>query len=205
VIFKKKRIKYVSRSALKLEFAIKKWPYLISNQICIDIGSSTGGFGEVLLKKCARKVYCVDLNYGQFSWNLRENKEIKNIERMNVMKIDSIVLKKRGKIISVDLSFISLLRVLPKIMSLMDYESSAYLLIKPQFEVLKKNNRRGIVYEKKIRKDSLQMILMCAGMLNLETKGVIKSNVVGVNGNMEYLAFFIKKNLLFPLEDCVFF
>ncbi len=92
---------------------------------------------------------------------------------------------------SIDLSFISLLRVFPRIIKFLDYKSNIYVLIKPQFEVLKKDIFKGIVNCKFLRKDVLQVILMSVKMLGLEIRGVMKSNMIGLNGNIEYLALFM--------------
>ena len=127
-------IPYVSRGGLKLEKALKVFPIDVKDKICIDCGASTGGFTDVLLKNGAKKVYSVDVGYGQLAWSLRQDERVVNMERTNIRYITSEQIPEELDIAVMDLSFISIKLVLPAVCALLKDGAELVCLIKPQFE-----------------------------------------------------------------------
>ena len=188
---KNKKTPFVSRGALKLKKAIEKWPVNIENTICLDVGASTGGFTEILLNKGAKKIFAVDVGYGQLAWKLRNDKRVINLERTNILHIKIDKIKPIPSIAVIDVSFISITNVLPKIINYLTSEAYIYTLIKPQFEVEKINiSKGGIVRNDYIREKIIKKIINYTKNLGLKNIGISKSPITGTKGNIEYIAAF---------------
>ena len=186
-------LKYVSRGGLKLEKALNVFEINLSNKICMDIGASTGGFTDVMLQTGAKKVYSVDVGHDQLDEKIKNNKNVVNLEGINIKDIDA---KDFNAIdfISTDVSFISILQVIPKIYELLKIKGNAVILIKPQFEVGKQNlNKNGVVKDIKIHKKILESIIEQINKEGFEILNLDYSPIKGPAGNIEYLLY-IEKN-----------
>lgn len=186
-------LKYVSRGGLKLEKAVNFFEINLNNKICMDIGASTGGFTDVMLQNGAKKVYSVDVGHDQLDEKLINNKKVINLEGTNIKDID---VKDFNTIdfISTDVSFISILQVIPKIYELLKIKGNAVILIKPQFEVGKQNlNKNGVVKDIKIHKKILENIIEQINKIGFEILNLDYSPIKGPAGNIEYLLY-IEKN-----------
>lgn len=186
-------LKYVSRGGLKLEKALNVFEINLKNKTCIDIGASTGGFTDVMLQNGAKKVYCIDVGHDQLDEKLKKNKNVVNLEGTNIKDINA---KDFNTIdfISTDISFISILQVIPKIYELLKIKGNAVILIKPQFEVGKQNiNKNGVVKDIKIHKKILEIIIEQINHTGFEVLNLDYSPIKGPAGNIEYLLY-IEKN-----------
>ncbi|MES2504384.1 MAG: TlyA family RNA methyltransferase [Myxococcota bacterium] len=180
---------YVSRGGLKLEGALKSWPTDVEGTICIDIGSSTGGFTDVLLKNGAALVYAVDVGTNQLAYELRINPKVKVFEKTHILKTPAGTFTPAPTIAVIDVSFISLKKVLPAALIHLTRPGTIYALIKPQFEVgPDKIEKGGIVKDIAAREQSRDEILALAANLGLKIIGHAESPIQGTDGNVEYLA-----------------
>ncbi len=175
---------FVSRGGLKLEHAIATWGGPIKDAICIDVGASTGGFTEVLLKNGAKKVYAVEVGYGQLAEKLRQDPRVISLERTNIL---DLTLDEKPEIAVIDASFISLEKILGYVVSLLAKDFVIYALIKPQFEVDPKFLRKGIVKDEAIHAQVVEKISDFIKNLGLKVLGVEKSPILGAKGNVEFL------------------
>ena len=186
-------LKYVSRGGLKLEKAINTFGITLKNKICADIGASTGGFTDCMLKNGAQMVYAIDVGHSQLSEELIKNKKVINLEGMNIKELDTSSIEKLD-FISSDVSFISEIYVLPKIYELLKIKGKAVVLIKPQFEAGSGNlNKNGVVKNIKIHQKVIQNIVMFANKIGFKIIDVTYSPIKGPAGNIEYLLY-IEKN-----------
>lgn len=188
--------KYVSRGGFKLEKAMKVFPINLENKITMDIGASTGGFTDCMLQNGARKVYSVDVGYGQLDWKLRNDDRVVNLERTNVRYITNEQVPDKIDFFSVDVSFISLKLVLPPARSLMADRAYAVCLIKPQFEAGKENvGKKGVVRDPKVHCDVVNSIVeFCIGN-GFDVLGLDYSPIKGPEGNIEYLIYLRKSDI----------
>lgn len=188
-------IPYVSRGGLKLESAIKHFSIDVKDKTAIDVGSSTGGFTDCLLQHGAKKVYCVDVGYGQLAWKLRTDARVHLIERMNIRYLEREKIPEDIDIAVIDVSFISLTKVMPKIIEFLKEEGEIIALIKPQFEVGKgEADKGGIVKDEEKRLRAVEQVRLNLESLPLTTQGIIQSPIAGSKGNIEYLIYLkIKK------------
>lgn len=186
-------IPYVSRGGLKLEKAIEYFNLSLKNKVCMDIGASTGGFTDCMLQNGAKKVYAIDVGYGQFDWKLRQDERVVLKERTNIRYVDNSDIGEMVDFISIDVSFISLKLVLPVAKKLLKEEGEIAALIKPQFEAGKeKVGKKGIVRDINVHKEVVSDIYnFCIG-LDLCVEDLTYSPIKGGTGNIEYL-FHIKK------------
>lgn len=194
-----KTLPYVSRGGLKLKGAIDAFKINLKDKICIDIGASTGGFTDCMLQEGAKFVYAVDVGYGQIAWKLRSDKRVKVIEKVNVKNCTKEEIFNTGELennampefLSMDLSFISIKKVLENVLNFTTKQAEMVLLIKPQFEAEKNQIQKGgIVKDEKIHNKIIEDIKAFATSLSLETLGVIKSPIQGAKqGNTEYLIY----------------
>jgi len=185
--------KYVGRGAVKLEKAINFFNLNVKNKICADIGASTGGFTELLLLNGAEKVYAVDVGHDQLHQSLRDNEKVVNLEGINFRYAQAKLFKEKIDIITVDVSFISLSILMPKIVEISHDHSEIVVLIKPQFEAGKQNvGKTGIVKDKKVHLFVLNNLNECIVSNNLFIDNITFSPVKGGNGNIEYLALLKK-------------
>lgn len=179
---------YVSRGGLKLEQAIQNWPSPIEDAICLDVGASTGGFSEVLLAHGARLVYAVDVGHGQLAYSLTIDKRVINLERTHILKLGTEDLVSLPSIAVIDVSFISLEKILPHVLSLLLRPAYIYALIKPQFEVGREHiDKGGIVKDEEQRLAAVDKIVRLASSLNLKICGLSPSPILGAKGNVEFL------------------
>lgn len=192
---KGKEIPYVSRGGLKLEAAIKHFGISVKDKIAMDIGSSTGGFTDCLLKNGAKKVYCIDVGYGQLDWKLRQDSRVILYERTNIRYLDREKIPDKIDIATIDVSFISLLKVIPKVLEFLEDKGEIIALIKPQFEVGKAEvGKGGIVRDEKKRIETINKIKDGSEAFGLKTIGIMESPILGQKGNVEYFIYMIKDN-----------
>ncbi|MBI5176433.1 MAG: TlyA family RNA methyltransferase [Candidatus Obscuribacter sp.] len=189
---------YVSRGGLKLAKALNWFQVDVSGLIAIDVGASTGGFTDCLLKHGASFVYAVDVGYGQIDWSLRTDERVKVVERCNIryLKPESLNLKATGEptLAVMDVSFISVTKTIPNTLSLMQAgEGQLIILIKPQFEAGRgKVAKGGVVRDKQTHIELLQSCLSQLRALNLNVAGLTYSPIKGPSGNIEYLLHLLK-------------
>ena len=179
-------LKYVSRGGLKLEKAVESFTLDLNGFICADIGASTGGFTDCMLQNGAKKVYAIDVGYGQLAWKLRTNFRYVTSEQVPDL-LDFA---------SVDVSFISLSHILPTLRELLKENGRAVCLIKPQFEAGKENvGKKGVVREKSVHIDVINKILDLSIKDGFSVLGLDFSPVKGPEGNIEYLCYLEKTEM----------
>jgi 23S rRNA (cytidine1920-2'-O)/16S rRNA (cytidine1409-2'-O)-methyltransferase len=182
-------LNYVSRGYIKIEKAIQVFNINIENKTAADIGASTGGFTDYLLKHGIKKVYAVDVGNNQLHDSLRNDSRVINIENTNFRYIDTSIFTDLIDIITVDVSFISLKYILPKIVEISHDNTDIVILIKPQFEAGKENiGKKGIVKDKKIHLEVLNNFYNYLKENNLNINNIDYSPIKGTEGNIEYLA-----------------
>lgn len=185
-----KTLKYVSRGGLKLEKAMKTWPITLNDVISMDCGASTGGFTDCMLQNGAKKVYAVDVGYGQLAWKLREDPRVVCMERTNARYLTREQIPEPLDFVSVDVSFISLGLILPALRPLLADTAEMVCLIKPQFEAGKdKVGKKGVVRDPKVHLEVLEQFLTHAAESSLTIKGITFSPIRGPEGNIEYLGW----------------
>lgn len=181
--------KYVSRAGQKLEAIIDKFQIKIGGKVVLDVGSSTGGFTDCVLQKGAKKVYAVDVGHGQLSEVLKNNDRIVSLEKTDIRNLKD--LSDQIDLAVVDVSFISLEKVLPSILKFLKKNSELIVLVKPQFEVGKENlNKQGIVKNMSAVESAINKIKDLAKVLRLKIIGEMESPIKGGDGNTEYLIYF---------------
>ena len=194
-----KTLEYVSRGGLKLEKAIKNFDLTPENKVCMDIGASTGGFTDCMLKNGAVKVYSVDVGYGQLAWSLRNDERVVNMERTNIRNVTPDMIADKIDFVTIDVSFISLKLVLPPVKALLSKDAELVCLIKPQFEAgREKVGKKGIVREPETHLEVLQNVLSFTCELGFVVKDVTFSPIRGTEGNIEYLMYLQNSEL--PME-----
>jgi 23S rRNA (cytidine1920-2'-O)/16S rRNA (cytidine1409-2'-O)-methyltransferase len=190
VLTLKNKIPYVSRGGLKLEHAITEFKINVKNQIAMDIGASTGGFTDCMLQRGAAKVYAVDVGYGQFSWKLRNDSRVCLLEKTNIRYLDKQMIPDRIDIATIDVSFISLSKVIPKVSEFLAPHGEIVALIKPQFEAGKKDvGKGGVVKDEKIRLSVIDRIKKKSEEIGFNVIGTTTSPIKGPKGNVEYLIY----------------
>lgn len=195
-------LRYVSRGGKKLEKAMQVFPISLEGCTCIDIGASTGGFTDCMLQNGAKKVYSVDVGYGQLAWSLRTDERVVNLERTNIRYVTEEQIPDPIDFISVDVSFISLTLVLPVAWKLLKDQACMVCLVKPQFEAGKdKVGKKGVVREPQIHKEVIRKVADCALGLRFAVKGLDYSPIKGPEGNIEYLLFLQKTDSEGGLSD----
>ena len=188
-------LKYVSRGGLKLEKAMQCFPISLSGKICMDVGASTGGFTDCMLMNGAVKVYSVDVGYGQLAWKLRCDERVVNLERTNFRYVTDEQIKDKIDFASVDVSFISLMHILPNLSKLTADDAETVCLIKPQFEAGKeKVGKKGVVRDKAVHAEVVQKVIGLAIQNGFSVCGLDFSPVKGPEGNIEYLIYLKKSN-----------
>lgn len=181
--------RYVSRGGEKLQGAMDHWPHLHpEGQICIDIGSSTGGFTDCMLQHGAVKVYAVDVGKGELHWNLRNDDRVAVMEQTNARYIEPHQFDPRPTFCSIDVSFISLELILPAAQRIVQPGSDILSLIKPQFEAGAKFLRKGVVVDPQVRERVCEDIRLFGEGLGLRWHGIIPSPIHGPKGNVEFIA-----------------
>lgn len=186
-------LKYVSRGGLKLEKALNIFPIDLNGKICMDIGASTGGFTDCMLQNGAKKVFAIDVGYGQFSWKLRNDERVVNMERTNIRYVTPENIGEAVDFASIDVSFISLRLVLPVLFELLKGSGEAVALIKPQFEAGREQvGKKGVVRDIKVHYAVIENILDFAKNAGFAVLGLSYSPIKGPEGNIEYLAYLKK-------------
>ncbi len=186
---------YVSRGGLKLEKAMKSFDISLIDCICMDIGASTGGFTDCMLQNNAVKVYSIDVGYGQLAWKLRTDDRVVNLERTNFRYVTHEQVPDNIDFASVDVSFISLKKIIPVMRELLKKNGKSVCLIKPQFEAGKENiGKKGVVRDKKVHSDVITDITSFAVESGFTLIGVDFSPVKGPEGNIEYLMYIQKSD-----------
>jgi 23S rRNA (cytidine1920-2'-O)/16S rRNA (cytidine1409-2'-O)-methyltransferase len=177
---------WVGRGGMKLAHALRSFGIGVAGRVCADIGASTGGFTDVMLKSGAKKVYAVDVGYGQLDQSLRNDPRVENREKVNARFLGAVDFDEPIDFVSIDVSFISLKLILPAVAKFARGEVVA--LIKPQFEVGKADvGKGGIVRDEAKRREAVEGVVQAARELGFDVKGVIESPVKGAEGNVEYL------------------
>jgi 23S rRNA (cytidine1920-2'-O)/16S rRNA (cytidine1409-2'-O)-methyltransferase len=185
---------YVSRGGLKLEKALAEFTIDVKDKTALDAGASTGGFTDCLLQHGAKKVYSVDVGYGQMAWKIRQDPRVVVIERVNLREMDPSLVPERIDIIVIDVSFISLEKVIPSLMRFLRPGGEIVALIKPQFEVGKGQvGKGGIVRDEAARDEAVERVRRFVQEQRLEVRGIIPSPITGQDGNVEYLMHAIRK------------
>jgi len=189
-----REMKYVSRGGLKLESAIVNFQVVVDGKISMDVGASTGGFTDCLLQRGAIKVYCIDVGYGQFAWKLRQDQRVHLMERTNMRYLEKVKIPDPIALATVDVSFISLVKVVPKVLEFLQPGGELIALIKPQFEVGKgRVEKGGVIRDASRREQAVGNVKDALESLGLNTVGIMESPVTGQKGNIEYLVYMIKK------------
>lgn len=187
-------LRYVSRGGLKLEKAVSAFSLDLRGVIAMDIGASTGGFTDCMLQNGAKKVYSIDVGYGQLAWKLRQDERVVNLERTNFRYVTSEQIPDMVDFFSVDVSFISLKKILPVARGFLKDGGTAVCLIKPQFEAGRENvGKNGVVRDPKIHAAVIKDIIEFASGNGYSVLGLDHSPVKGPEGNIEYLLY-IKKS-----------
>lgn len=193
-------LKYVSRGGLKLEKAMQQFPITLNGKTAMDIGASTGGFTDCMLQNGAKKVFAVDVGYGQFAWKLRQDERVINMERTNIRYVTPEDIGEPIDFASIDVSFISLRLVLPVAKNLLAPDGEIVALIKPQFEAGREQvGKKGVVKDIKVHFEVIQRVLSFARETGFFVAGLSFSPIKGPEGNIEYLVY-LKKS---ECEDTV--
>ncbi len=188
-------LKYVSRGGLKLEKAMKSFEILLEDCVCADIGASTGGFTDCMLQNGAKKVYAIDVGYGQLAWKLRTDERVVNLERTNFRYVTQEQVPDELDFASVDVSFISLSLIIPVMRTLLKEGGRAVCLIKPQFEAGKENvGKKGVVRDKAVHIAVIEKIINIVNENKFSLLGLDFSPIKGPEGNIEYLCYIEKNN-----------
>lgn len=195
------KMPYVSRGGLKLKHAIDTFGIDVKDKTAMDAGASTGGFTDCLLQHGAQKVYSIDVGYGQLDWRLRNDPRVILLEKTNIRYLEEIVRSQRMEdlmgnkidIATIDVSFISLLKVIPAVLKFLKPSGEIVALIKPQFEVGRKDVGKGVVKDESKRLEAVENIKSESEKMGLEVKGVTASPIKGPKGNVEYLIYLKKK------------
>lgn len=188
------QLPYVSRGGLKLEKAVEEFGLTFVNKIVLDLGASTGGFTDCALQKGAVKVYAVDVGYGQLAWKLRQDPKVINLERTNARYLTLEDIGELADIIIIDVSFISLEKVLGAALPLLQDDGEVVALIKPQFEAGRDQVGKGIVRNPQVHIQVLNQIYDMLKSLGLAVKAFSFSPIRGPKGNIEYLVYAEKSN-----------
>ena len=197
-------LKYVSRGGLKLEKAMETFPICLEHTVSMDIGASTGGFTDCMLQNGAAKVYSVDVGHGQLAWKLRNDERVVCMEKTNFRYMVPEDIEDALDFASVDVSFISLTKILIHARNLLKVGGAMVCLIKPQFEAGKeKVGKKGVVREPAIHEEVICKVLDFADLIGFTVKGLTSSPIKGPEGNIEYLVYILKEEE--PSEEVLAF
>ena len=190
-----KKLKFVSRGGYKLDKAISVFPIELKDQICMDVGASTGGFTDCMLQNGAAFVYAVDVGTNQLAWKLRQDERVRSMEKTNIRYVTPEDIGELVDFVSIDVAFISLTKVLEPVKALMKKGASMVCLIKPQFEAgREKVGKKGVVRDPAVHRDVIESIISYAGSLGFTICGLDFSPIRGPEGNIEYLLYIKKDN-----------
>ena len=191
IVLKGKPLPYVSRGGLKLEKAMKN--LTLDGKVCMDVGASTGGFTDCMLQNGAVKVYSVDVGHGQLDWKLRNDPRVVCMERTNIRYVVTEDIEERPSFVSIDVSFISLTKVLLPVRNLMEENGEIAALIKPQFEAgREKVGKKGVVRDPAVHKEVIEMVISYAKSISFGVRHLEFSPIKGPEGNIEYLVHLVR-------------
>ena len=183
-------MKYVSRGGYKLEKAIDLWQVPLEEKICMDVGSSTGGFTDCMLQNGAAKVYAVDVGTNQLAWKLRQDERVVSMEKTNIRYVTPEDIADKISFFSVDVAFISLQKVLEPVKALLTVDGRGVCLVKPQFEAgREKVGKKGVVRDKKVHEEVVEQIMQYVLSIGFEILELSFSPIKGPEGNIEYLLY----------------
>ena len=195
-------LKYVSRGGLKLEKAMESFALTLEGSVCMDIGASTGGFTDCMLENGATKVYAIDVGHGQLAWKLRNDSRVVCMEKTNFRYVTKEQIPEEIDFASVDVSFISLSKILPAAYPLLKEKGQMVCLIKPQFEAGKeKVGKKGVVREASVHREVIENVFGFARENHMQIRALDFSPVRGPEGNIEYLIWLEKGEM----EDLIGF
>ena len=187
-------LKYVSRGGLKLEKAMNRFGVELAGKVCMDVGASTGGFTDCMLQNGAVKVYAVDVGHGQLAWKLRNDDRVICMEKTNIRYVTPEDIGDHIEFASIDVSFISLTKVLGPVKQLLTDDGQVVCLIKPQFEAgREKVGKKGVVREKSVHLEVIEMVMGYAGSIGFGILGLEFSPIKGPEGNIEYILYLQNK------------
>ncbi len=202
IVLKGKTLKYVSRGGLKLEKAMKNFDISLDGKICMDVGASTGGFTDCMLQNGAVKVYSVDVGHGQLDWKLRNDDRVVCMERTNMRYVTEEDIDEPAQFVSIDVSFISLTKILPAVYRVLEDGGQVVALIKPQFEAgREKVGKKGVVRDKKVHEEVIEKICSFAASNGFQLLHLDYSPIKGPEGNIEYLLHMKKTQTMENAHD----
>ncbi|GBE41023.1 hemolysin A [bacterium BMS3Bbin09] len=191
----KNKMPFVSRGGLKLEQAVNEFNIDLKAKTAMDVGASTGGFTDCILQHGASKVYAVDVGYGQFDWKLRNDKRVVLLEKTNIRYLEKSSVPDGIDIATIDVSFISLTKVIPNVLEFLKPEGEIVALIKPQFEAERKDiGKGGVIKDESKRLEIVENIKDWSEKAGLDVIGTTTSPIKGPKGNVEYLIYLKKRN-----------
>lgn len=194
--------KYVSRGGHKLEKAVEVWNIGLDGLVCMDVGSSTGGFTDCMLQNGAVKVYAIDVGTNQLAWKLRQDERVISMERTNIRYVTKEQVPQEIQFASIDVAFISLTKVLEPVRALLTDRGQVVCLVKPQFEAgREKVGKKGVVRDKKVHGDVLETVSAHAISLGFDIKGMDYSPIKGPEGNIEYLLWLENNSTPWLIEE----
>ena len=187
-------MKYVSRGGLKLEKAMEQFPIVLAHTVCMDIGASTGGFTDCMLQNGAERVYAVDVGHGQLAWKLRSDERVVCMERTNFRYVTPEDIGQKIDFPSVDVSFISLTKILIPARNLLKPQGHMVCLIKPQFEAGRdKVGKKGVIRDSAVHEEVIRKVVDYSDLAGFAVKGLTYSPIKGPEGNIEYLIYLEKR------------
>lgn len=188
IVLKGNPLPFVSRGGLKLEKAMSRFGLLLTGRICMDVGASTGGFTDCMLQNGAAKVYSLDVGHGQLDWKLRNDPRVVCMERTNIRYVVPEDIQENPSFVSIDVSFISLTKVLGPVYELLEEEGELVCLIKPQFEAgREKVGKKGVVRDPEVHEEVIYKVMEYASSLGFQLMHLSFSPIKGPEGNIEYL------------------
>lgn len=192
---------YASRGGFKLAEAFERFPISMKDAVVVDLGASTGGFVDCALQHGAKRVYAVDVGYGQLAWKLRTDERVINMEKTNARFLTPEDFPELMDWMTTDVAFISLTKILPAAYSILKEDGSGVALIKPQFEAGRdKVGKNGVVRDPAVHEEVIQRILTFNEELGFKTLGIVHSPIQGPQGNIEYLYWFTKEPQATPVS-----
>lgn len=196
---------YVSRGGLKLAKAVKEFQIDLKDKVCMDIGASTGGFTDCMLQNGAKKVFSVDVGYGQFAWKLRQDERVVCMERTNIRYVTKEDIGEELDFASIDVSFISLTKVLPVAFSLTKDCGEVVALIKPQFEAGREQvGKKGVVRDSNVHREVIEKVISFSNSIGFGVKNLSFSPIKGPEGNIEFLVYLYKgENKFYDIDETV--
>jgi 23S rRNA (cytidine1920-2'-O)/16S rRNA (cytidine1409-2'-O)-methyltransferase len=186
---------YVSRGGFKLASALDNFSMEVAHLVAMDVGASTGGFTDCLLRRGAKKVYAIDVGYGQLAWQLRQDPRVVILERCNVRYLTSEQVPEPVDLAVIDTSFISLTKVIPKVLEFVRVNGELLALIKPQFEVGRGQvGKGGVVRDPELHRQVVRDIKQFCQNQGMKVRGVKESSLLGPKGNLEFFIYAVKSD-----------